>query len=63
VREASAAGKGLLVSAHQLALVEQFCTEIVILARGRVAWRGARQDIPPDRSLEDLFMSHAGGAA
>ena len=65
VREASAAGKGLLVSAHQLALVEQFCTEIVILARGRVAWRGARQDIPADRSLEELFMAHAvpGGVA
>jgi ABC-2 type transport system ATP-binding protein len=61
VREASAAGKGVLVSAHQLALVEQFCTEIVILARGRVAWRGTREDIPADRSLEDLFMSHATG--
>jgi ABC-2 type transport system ATP-binding protein len=70
VREAAARGCGVLVSAHQLALVEQVCTEVVMLARGRVVLTGTMDEIHRRRrdsgeSFEDLFMARAesGGAA
>jgi ABC-2 type transport system ATP-binding protein len=62
VREAAAAGCGVLVSAHQLALVDRLCTDLVMLSRGRVVVSGSMEAVRrahPD-SLEDLFMAHAG---
>jgi ABC-type uncharacterized transport system ATPase subunit len=52
----------VLVSAHQLALVDRLCTDLVMLARGRVVVAGSIEAVRrahPD-SLEDLFMAHAG---
>jgi ABC-2 type transport system ATP-binding protein len=62
VREAAAAGCGVLVSAHQLALVDQLCTDLVMLSRGRVVVAGSMEAIHQTNnvSLEDLFMAHAG---
>ena len=63
VREAAAAGCGVLVSAHQLALVDQLCTDLVMLSRGRVVVAGSMESIRRTypASLEELFMAHAGG--
>ena len=62
VREAAARGCGVLLSAHQLALVEQLCTEVVMLARGRVVLSGAMSELRArhGESLEALFMACAG---
>jgi ABC-2 type transport system ATP-binding protein len=62
VREAAARGCGVLVSAHQLALVEQLCTEIVMLARGRVVLAGTMAALRArhGESLEEIFMACAG---
>jgi len=61
LREAAARGCGVLVSAHQLALLEQLCSEIVMLARGRVVLAGALADLRARQaeSLEQIFMSFA----
>ena len=62
VREAAAGGCGVLLSAHQLALVDRLCTNLVMLSRGRVVVSGSVEAVRrahPD-SLEDLFMAHAG---
>jgi ABC-2 type transport system ATP-binding protein len=67
VTEAAGAGRGVLVSAHQLALVEQVCTSVVMLARGRVALAGTLAELRRDHpeTLEQLFVTHAaaGGAS
>ena len=62
VREAAAAGCGVLVSAHQLALVDRLCTDLVMLSRGRVVVTGSMEAIRQthNASLEDLFMAHTG---
>jgi ABC-2 type transport system ATP-binding protein len=61
-REAASRGRGVLISAHQLALVAEICTHIVMLARGRVAVSaGAGEFAQRGATLEQLFVEHAGG--
>lgn len=60
-RDAAARGRGVLVSAHQLALIDQICTHIVMLARGRVVVCGSASEIKVrGGALENLFAEHAG---
>jgi ABC-2 type transport system ATP-binding protein len=64
--EAAAGGRGVLLSAHQLALIDQVCTHIVMLAHGRVVVSGSAGDIRArGGALEDVFVEYAGrsGAA
>ena len=60
-RDAAAAGTAVLISAHQLPLVEQICTHVLMLSRGRVVLAGTMADIRRDhrQSLEDLFVARA----
>lgn len=62
VREAAARRRGVLVSAHQLALVDRLCTHVVMLAHGRVAVAAPIQEIRATGGpLEEVFAEHAGG--
>lgn len=45
IREQIAAGKYLIMSSHQMATVEEFCTDITILDRSRVVLQGNLNDI------------------
>ncbi|MBV9659905.1 MAG: ABC transporter ATP-binding protein [Acidimicrobiales bacterium] len=45
VRNASAAGTTVILSSHELPLLEQLCTEVTVLHQGRVALGGAIQDL------------------
>ena len=66
VRDAAARGRAVLISAHQIPLVEQICTHVLMLSRGRVVLAGTIADIRRGhhQSLEELFVDRAapGGA-
>jgi ABC-2 type transport system ATP-binding protein len=63
------AGAAVLLSSHLLHLVEEICTRVLILQRGRMVAFGTLQEIlarRPDlagRSLEDVFLALTGDAA
>jgi ABC-2 type transport system ATP-binding protein len=56
--DAADRGRGVLLSAHQLALVDQVCSRIVMLAHGRVVFAGSIEEVRQrgERALEDLFV-------
>jgi ABC-2 type transport system ATP-binding protein len=45
LRERAAAGVPVLFSSHQLAVVERLCDDLVIISGGRIAARGARDEL------------------
>ena len=61
-------GAAVLLSSHLLHLVEEICTRVLILQRGRMVALGTIAEIlagRPDlegRSLEDIFLALTGGA-
>jgi ABC-2 type transport system ATP-binding protein len=63
VRQRAAAGAAVVVSSHLLALVEDLCTHLLILHRGRSLFfgpvadaRAAFAQVGGDASLEDVFF-------
>jgi ABC-2 type transport system ATP-binding protein len=63
VRQRAAAGAAVVVSSHLLALVEDLCTHLLVLHRGRRLFfgpvaeaRAAAAQISHDASLEDVFF-------
>ena len=63
VRHRAAAGAAVVVSSHLLALVEDLCTHLLVLHRGRRLFfgpvadaRSAAAQISHDASLEDVFF-------
>jgi ABC-2 type transport system ATP-binding protein len=62
VRGLAAAGAAIVVSSHLLALVEDLCTHLLILHRGRRLFFGAAAEARAafaantDESLEDVFL-------
>ena len=63
VRQRAAAGAAVVVSSHLLALVEDLCTHLLILHRGRRLFfgpmneaRSAVAEMSADASLEELFF-------
>ena len=64
VNEVRERGGAVLLSAHQLHLVEELCDDIVMLAEGRVAAAGAVSGFAGGgRRLDDLFEGEAGRGA
>jgi ABC-2 type transport system ATP-binding protein len=58
VTRLAAEGKIILCSSHELSLVENVCSEVVILHRGRVVARGSIEELRHLRnqpSLEAVF--------
>jgi ABC-2 type transport system ATP-binding protein len=70
VRQRAAAGAAVIVSSHLLALVEDLCTHLLILHRGRRLFfgpmneaRSAVAEMSADASLEELFFRLTEGPA
>jgi ABC-2 type transport system ATP-binding protein len=69
VKEQAAAGAAVVVSSHLLALVEDLCTHLLVLHRGRRLFLGPVQEartavaeMSGDASLEDVFFRLTEGA-
>jgi ABC-2 type transport system ATP-binding protein len=69
IRERAAAGAAVMVSSHLLSLVEDLCTSILVLHRGRQLLHGRLADLRRQLSddgrretLEDLFFRLTEGA-
>lgn len=64
IRAKAAAGHTIFFSTHLLDQAEKLCTEIAILAKGRLAAHGTLADlrarVSTDSSLEEIFFSVAG---
>ena len=59
LRRLAAAGRTLFFTSHVLADVEELCTSMAVIDRGRVRWRGAPGELAAryaERSLENAFM-------
>ncbi len=54
------AGGTVVCSSHVMALVEQLCDQVAILAAGRVVAAGPIEEVRDGRSLEDTFASLVG---
>jgi ABC-2 type transport system ATP-binding protein len=60
LRGFTASGGTVVFSSHVMALVEQLCDHVAILARGRIVAAGPLQEIRGDASLEDAFADLVG---
>jgi ABC-2 type transport system ATP-binding protein len=64
VRAKAAAGRTIFFSTHLLDQAEKLCTQIAIMAKGRLAAHGTLADLrsrlSSDSSLEEIFFSVAG---
>ncbi len=63
IRERAAAGAAVMVSSHLLSLVEDLCTTLLVLRRGRMVWHGRLADLRREaedkgrvETLEDVFF-------
>jgi ABC-2 type transport system ATP-binding protein len=56
IRGLSGEGRTVVFSSHILPDVEQLCSEVAILARGRVVAGGRITALVGGRSLEDIFF-------
>jgi len=67
IRAKAAEGKTIFFSTHLLDQAERLCTQIAILAKGRLVAHGTlaelRERLATDSSLEEIFFSLAGDAA
>ncbi len=70
IRERAAAGAAVMVSSHLLSLVEDLCTTLLVLSRGRMVWHGRLADLRREaeaegrtETLEDLFFRLTEGPA
>ena len=56
IREEIARGKYLIMSSHQMATVEEFCTDITIMDRSRTVLQGHLNDIKKSRGRVNLSL-------
>ncbi len=57
----AAGGRTVVISSHLLAEVEQTCSHVVVMHRGRVVLEGAVAELVDDRRhLEEVFMGYVG---
>jgi ABC-2 type transport system ATP-binding protein len=62
ILSAAAEGAAIIVSSHQLELVERLCTRVLIVQRGRKVVEGTLEEIrvvaalAPDATLEEVFF-------
>jgi ABC-2 type transport system ATP-binding protein len=53
-------GGSVLISSHVMALVEEMCDTVGVMARGRVVAEGPLDEVRGGRSLEDTFVDLVG---
>ncbi len=63
IREEIAKGKYLIMSSHQMATVEEFCTDITILDRSKTVLQGNLNDIKKSYGRVNLHLKTEGDAA
>ncbi len=61
LRRFAAAGGSVLFSSHVMALVEQLCDQVAVLAKGRVVASGSLEQVRDGMTLEDRFIQLVGG--
>ena len=54
-------GATVFLTSHVLEIVEKLCTDVGIIAQGRLVHSGKMEDVRRDGSLEDKFLSIVGG--
>jgi ABC-2 type transport system ATP-binding protein len=54
-------GGAVVLSSHVMALVEQLCTHVAVITRGRVVASGPVAEVRGDTSLEEAFVHIVGG--
>jgi ABC-2 type transport system ATP-binding protein len=53
-------GATVFLTSHVLEIVERLCTDVGIIAGGRLVHQGSMAEVRPDGSLEDLFLKTVG---
>ncbi|OLF16635.1 ABC transporter ATP-binding protein [Actinophytocola xanthii] len=56
-----AAGGAVVLSSHVMALVEQLCSHVAVISRGRVVAAGPVAQVRGETSLEEAFVHIVGG--
>ncbi len=54
-------GATVFLTSHVLEIVEKLCTDVGIIAHGRLVHSGKMEDVRRDGSLEDKFLAIVGG--
>ena len=54
-------GATVFLTSHVLEIVERLCTDVGIIARGKLVYQGSMQTIRETGTLEDLFLKTVGG--
>ncbi|GAB3617359.1 ABC transporter ATP-binding protein [Okibacterium endophyticum] len=62
LRRFADAGGSVVISSHVMALVEQLCDRVAIVANGTVVAQGPLDDVRAGASLEDRFVELVGAA-
>jgi ABC-2 type transport system ATP-binding protein len=60
LRQCVERGATVFLTSHVLEIVEKLCTDVGIIARGRLVHQGAMADLRRDGSLEDRFLAVVG---
>ena len=60
LRRFAAAGGSVVISSHVMALVEQLCDRVAIVAQGAVVAAGTLDEVRGGASLEDRFVELVG---
>ncbi len=63
IREEIEAGKYLIMSSHQMAVVEEFCTDLTILSRSKTVLQGRLNDIKKSYGRVNLYLKTEADAA
>src|SRR5881394_1296992 len=53
-------GATVFLTSHVLEIVEKLCTDVGIIAKGRLVYQGAMEELRRDGSLEDKFLAVVG---
>lgn len=66
IEDRAAAGATVIISSHLLAMIEDVCTQLLVMQNGRVQYFGAavdlRQRFPDAGSLEDAYFAATHGS-
>jgi ABC-2 type transport system ATP-binding protein len=54
-------GATVFLTSHVLEIVERLCTDVGIIAKGRLVYQGAMEQVRAIGSLEELFLKEVGG--
>ena len=60
LRRFTETGGSVIISSHVMALVEQLCDRVAIVAHGRIAAQGTLDEVRAGASLEDRFVELVG---